>query len=355
MKLSVIIPAYQVEKYISDCLSSVFESIHRANLENNAEVILVDDGSPDKCPAICDSYAAKDARIRVIHKKNGGLSSARNVGMRYARGKIISFVDSDDELLPDFYEKMLSCMQAEQADAVCCGMVMLHNGVLFSNCPAEPKIYLGDETVLVNLGKDGAQDFMMNKIYKRELLEGIEFPEGKAFEDVFVQHLIQSKSQKTVFLNSALYGYRYNNAGITHAKQYKPHMMDFVEACRRQYEFTKENYPAFLPVAMAKYLNSIRVIAWYQYRNNHTSSRRKTICDLAALVKRDRAQIQPNPYLSPLLQMELSLLGKGYGSWNRYCKKSEFVKKLHNHPRAQIFFARLFDIPLDLPRRDDQY
>lgn len=112
-KISVIIPVYKVERYLERCVASVQKQTHK-----ELEIILVDDGSPDQCPAMCDAMAAQDSRIRVVHKKNGGLSSARNAGLRVATGEYVGFVDSDDDVELDMYEKMLATAEREQVDFV---------------------------------------------------------------------------------------------------------------------------------------------------------------------------------------------------------------------------------------------
>ena len=111
--ISVVVPVYKVEKYLDRCVASLQNQTLR-----DLEIILVDDGSPDKCPQMCDAYAAQDDRILVVHKENGGLSSARNAGLRVAKGRYVGFVDSDDDVEPDMYEKMLAVMDSEQVDFV---------------------------------------------------------------------------------------------------------------------------------------------------------------------------------------------------------------------------------------------
>lgn len=126
--VTIVVPVYKVEKYLERCVDSL-----RNQTLRDIEIILVDDGSPDGCPGMCDDLAALDSRIRVIHKENGGLSSARNAGLRAARGIYVGFVDSDDDIAPDMYEKMLAVMEAEQVDFVMCDYLRI---------PAEGPRYL---------------------------------------------------------------------------------------------------------------------------------------------------------------------------------------------------------------------
>ena len=119
VKISIIVPVYKVEKYLDKCVNSIVGQTYK-----NLEIILVDDGSPDNCPAMCDEWAQKDSRIKVIHKKNGGLSSARNAGLDACTGDYIGFVDSDDWIEPDMYEYLLNIGMKNNADVSRCEFVI---------------------------------------------------------------------------------------------------------------------------------------------------------------------------------------------------------------------------------------
>ena len=118
--ISVIVPIYNVEKYVNKCVGSIVNQTY-----TNLEIILVDDGSPDRCPEICDEWAKKDSRIKVIHKKNGGLSDARNAGMKIASGDYIAFVDSDDWIAPEMYERLLMAIKNDNSDIAACAVKMV--------------------------------------------------------------------------------------------------------------------------------------------------------------------------------------------------------------------------------------
>lgn len=113
--ISVIVPVYKVENYLNQCLESIVKQTY-----SNLEILLVDDGSPDRCPEICDEWARREKRVRAIHKRNGGLSDARNAGLALAQGELVMFVDSDDWIAPEMAEKMLEAMEREEADMVIC-------------------------------------------------------------------------------------------------------------------------------------------------------------------------------------------------------------------------------------------
>ena len=345
MELSVIIAAYNTSKYIADSLNSVVNSLKNASLYDKTEILVIDDGSSDQTAFIMDDFAKKNRNAFVIHKKNGGISRTRNCGLAFAKGKIISFVDSDDVLHPDYFAKMTAPIFNEGFDEVCCGMTILNSGQPYIPHPKDRKIFSGDQTILICLEKDGAQDFLMNKLCKRELFKDITFPIDKTYEDTFVQHLVQSKSDKTVLLNESLYLYRFNDTGITHNNSFKEHMVDFVSACETQYDYVSSFYPQYSDIAFAKYINAIRVVAWYTYRKNKTKSRKKTVKYLSSLIKQSFNVKSENEFISEKLRAEAIYLKKGYLSWNFYCKKAEFVKSQHNHPRLQTLLNKFFKLP----------
>ena len=129
IKISVIIPVYKVEKYINQCIESVIDQTY-----DNLEIILIDDGSPDKCPQICDEYANKDKRIIVVHKKNGGLASSRNIGLDLASGDLISFVDSDDWIDREMFAEMVQLKEKYNASIVCCEGIHTDGNIFFEEC-----------------------------------------------------------------------------------------------------------------------------------------------------------------------------------------------------------------------------
>jgi len=207
MKLSIIIPVYRVEKSLERCL----ESIVRQSFQD-FEMILVDDGSPDRCPQICDEWAGRDPRIKVIHKANGGLSDARNAGIERAQGEYLTFVDSDDYLDTDTYERVMPLM--EQNDIVEFP-VYWHYGA------ADQHILEFGETTYQCMedywlrGMAYEHTYAWNKIYRRTLFEEVRFPKGQVFEDVATLPLLLEKARRVTTCRQGLYYYTYNAEGIT--------------------------------------------------------------------------------------------------------------------------------------------
>lgn len=199
MLLSVIIPVYRVESTLHRCVESVLKQ-HVSDME----IILVDDGSPDQCPQLCDEWAQRDQRILVIHKTNGGLSDARNAGIEKATGDYITFVDSDDYLAPDTYAPLL--------EMICDNDILEYS--------IADRLQLNDNTYEdINeywlKEKAYTHTYACNKIFKRSLFEEVRFPKGRVFEDVYTLPLLLAKTKKIATTHLGSYHYCWNPEGIT--------------------------------------------------------------------------------------------------------------------------------------------
>ena len=199
MKLSVIIPVYRVEHTLERCI----ESVLRQRVDG-MEVILVDDGSPDSCPRLCDEWSLRDSRIKVIHKSNGGLSDARNAGIELAKGTHITFVDSDDFIAPDTYEPLLSIIG--DAD-------ILEYSV--AEWLALPDKTFTDTNSYWLQTQAYLHTYAWNKIYRRNLFDDVRYPKGKVFEDAYTLPHLLRKARKVVTSSKDFYHYCYNPDGIT--------------------------------------------------------------------------------------------------------------------------------------------
>ena len=217
VKVSVIVPVYQVEEYIVHCLESL-----SAQAMKNVEFIIVIDGSTDGSAAICEKYAHKDSRFRIFTKQHGGLSSARNYGIDRAKGEYIMFVDSDDRVRPDFCLTAYNCAVNNNSDLVifCYQRV---NSAYDSSCVRRTDIVEGHKTwqeaVELILGDVGV--YAWNKIYKRTLFEGIRYPESRFFEDQPVTWRLIHKASNVYFTNEVLYFYLLRKDSITHQLTYE--------------------------------------------------------------------------------------------------------------------------------------
>lgn len=208
--VSIIIPVYKVENYLHRCVDSVIKQTY-----DNLEIILVDDGSPDNCPAICDEYSQIDNRIKVIHKSNGGLSDARNCGMKAATGEYLVFVDSDDYISHDLIQKMMHEVHTQKADVICCGVNIVDTeGYIYDNRKCNNSFIASGEELTKSLIKDEyPYNFAWGKLYKKELLNGIEFPIGRLYEDIATVYLIMAKAAKAYCMSECLYYYERGREG----------------------------------------------------------------------------------------------------------------------------------------------
>lgn len=212
-EISIIVPVYKVEQYLDRCVESILKQTF-----TDFELILVDDGSPDNCPKMCDEWAKKDSRIKVIHKKNGGLSSARNAGLDVARGKYIGFVDSDDWIAPDMYMYLINLIKRYNADVSECSMFYPSQYELCSDSAKEKVQILDQEKALKDFFRILRKDInyiVCNKLYKKPLIQDIRFPNGMIFEDIDFNFKVYTRLNLLVVSNSRKYYYYKNPNGIS--------------------------------------------------------------------------------------------------------------------------------------------
>lgn len=236
-KISVIVPVYKVESYLNRCVDSIINQTYK-----DLEVILVDDGSPDKCPQICDEYAAKDHRIKVIHKHNGGQSEARNKALDVATGDYISFVDSDDWLVPNMYETLMREMSDKTCDiGMCARYVVTCKEITIYSAFSDGMTKTKEEVMPIIL-KDIIGSQPWDKIYKKELWDGIRFPVGRVYEDIATLYLVFEKCHHFCYINTPLYYYRLNNVGTSFSERPNK-IFDTFCSFRERLEFAENKYP----------------------------------------------------------------------------------------------------------------
>lgn len=237
--ISVIVPVYKVEPYLRQCVNSVLEQTF-----GDFELILVDDGSPDNCPAICDEYTVQDARVKVIHKANGGLSDARNVGISVARGAYITFIDSDDVIHPFYLEHLLRGLISHDADICMCWFQKFEKDPVYSiDQPySEKRLMTGKEACsFIGSSKNRVSTAAWMKLYKTSLFSGIEYPVGRIHEDEATTHKLLYRAKKVVELDEDLYCYRTTPNSIMTAP-FSIRRYDAVIALQERYLFFEENH-----------------------------------------------------------------------------------------------------------------
>ena len=257
-KISVIVPVYNVENYLVQCVNSLIKQTYK-----NLEIILVDDGSTDSSGVLCEKLAYSDSRIKVYHKANGGVSDARNFGLKKATGNLIGFVDSDDYVDPLFFKSLEETMFRYDCDVVECHSVNFTDG----NCPKvkysdrvkclDPKYWLTES----NLGTF-LPCVVWNKLYKKNLFEEIQFPVGRCYEDEAVMYKIIYRTNKVVRMESSLYFYRQREGSITHnnnktKKAINDQFLSLYERCMYFDEKCENDISAFSYSKLMVYMVSV--------------------------------------------------------------------------------------------------
>lgn len=224
--ISIIVPVYNVENYLRKCVDSIINQSYK-----NLEIILVDDGSTDSSGKICDEYSLKDSRIKVIHKKNGGLSDARNAGMEIASGDFWGFVDSDDYIDSDMYSVLMENLLGAEADLSTCGRIFTYDGKEIPKYSENNPVTLSGREAVKNLFLSNSivNNAAWDKLYKRELFDDIKFPVGRLFEDAAIMYKIFEKCNKIVSTKKQMYHYVQRSGSISNCKYNKNKVMHQVE------------------------------------------------------------------------------------------------------------------------------
>ena len=237
MLVSIIVPVYNVEQYLKRCVESILLQTHK-----DIEVILVDDGSKDASGAICDRYGESDIRVKVIHKSNGGLSSARNEGLKIATGSFIAFVDSDDYISSTMIEHLLNDINKYDADISTIGYCLFDDSNK-PNANISERIEVFDKITAIKLlfSKEKFCNFAWNKLYKKELFDNIWFPVGRKMEDLGTTYLLFDKCRVITYNASSEYFYYQREDSILH-KVDSSFYRDEMYLTFERYQFIKEKY-----------------------------------------------------------------------------------------------------------------
>jgi len=237
--VSIIVPIYKVENYLEKCLESIITQTYK-----NLQIILIDDGSPDGCGKICDEYAIKDPRIIVIHQKNKGLSAARNVGFEKVQGKYIGFVDSDDYIAEDMYESLVDAIEKYNTDISMCSYYKVENNIVAKAEYPEIKdrVYSKNEALKELLLDHKIQNYVWNKLYKRDLFANIKFPDGKEFEDIATIFYVFERINSIVKISQTKYFYVMRPESIVNDLTRKT-INNYLEFNIKRYLYIDKKYP----------------------------------------------------------------------------------------------------------------
>lgn len=238
--ISIIVPVYNVEKYIRRCIQSIINQTYK-----DIEIILVNDGSTDMSKSICDEYKKKDSRIILINKENGGLSDARNAGIRKARGKYLAFVDSDDFIHEKMLEKMYDRIIYDDSDMAVCGYIEY-----FEEKTEKNRKYVYGKNGIITaeqyfesiLNDENIGNYAWNKLYKKKLFDNVFFPKGQAFEDINTTYKLVLLSNKISVVNEALYYYQQRDNSISNLVNIN-HLRDQISAIIERNQIISTYYP----------------------------------------------------------------------------------------------------------------
>ena len=245
--ISVIVPVYNTEKYLAQCVNSILTQTY-----TNLELILVDDGSTDKSPAMCDDFARNDQRVRVIHKENGGAGLSRNAGLDVMNGEFVGFVDSDDYIAPGMYGKLYDLIRGNNADVGMCGYVNYDDSGKpdVNACDSmKPEIITGDDALyrLVMPGFSVEYIYLWNKLYRSELFRNVRFPPGNRHDDTARIHRLLGESRKICITKERLYFHSVHDDSVMgrigqegfSVNVHMKHFTDQSEAFNDRYEYLR--------------------------------------------------------------------------------------------------------------------
>ena len=242
--ISVIVPVYGVEEYLCRCIDSVLKQTYK-----KFELILVDDGSLDCSGKICDEYAKTDERIKVIHKKNGGLSDARNAGLTKACGEYISFIDSDDWVSKEYLERLLNALKETRADICECNVLKTKGEEKTQTLEKEMlKIYDTIDALEQLICDNVLRQYVWNKIYRRCVIKNISFPKGKTNEDEFWTYQVFGNAQRVTKIPDILY-YYFQRPNSIMGKDYSLKRLDAIAAKLERQSYIKKHFPELEEVA----------------------------------------------------------------------------------------------------------
>ncbi len=259
-KISIIIPVYKVEEYLDYCVESVVKQTY-----NNLEIILVDDGSPDRCPKMCDEWAKKDKRIKVIHKKNAGVSQARNSGLEIATGKFVAFIDSDDTISLQMFEILMKTIADTKSDMSVCSWKKVYD----ISKPNNKDVAI-EKIKIKSFENDEVFDLLFNKkvplimavwakLYKKSLFDGLKYPSDIAIgEDEFMIPYVLDRVKKLSFVDLPLYNNTQRETSVT-AGSFSIKRMGAVIARKDRWQFCAKNKPEFEQKALAQYLLTLAI------------------------------------------------------------------------------------------------
>lgn len=297
-KISIIVPVYNCEKYISNCINSILEQSFK-----DFELILVDDGSSDRSFEICESFAKKDNRVRAIHQPNSGVSRARNRGLDEAKGEYIGFVDGDDCVDKEMYKRLYKNLADNNADISICGIVnyfLKKNGITEKVRQSQVDgfwIFSGEQALKEALQSRLYSVNPVNKLFKKKLFDKLRYPEGKISEDAFLIPVVISKAGKVVYDSKPMYYYLRRENSIT-TSNFSDRDWDVVEAYKNHLNMVSEKFPNLKKVAKFRYLWSYTYVIDKIMLSENFENYLRDFKKAFDFIKKNILEIIFNPYFS---------------------------------------------------------
>ena len=296
--ITVVIPAYNVEKYIERCIKTVVNQTYE-----NIEIILVDDGSPDNCPKICDKWAKKDNRIIVIHKENGGLSDARNAGIDIAKGEYITFIDSDDYIEKDYVEFLYNMIKEDKTDLSICSHTVIYETGKIIEKETKVRDVLPKEEVLYQILYDCGIDLSAwAKLYSIKLFKNVRYPKGRVFEDAATTYKLIDQCDKISVGSFSKYNYIIRKNSIS-TNAFSPKKMDLITSTTEMTDYLRKKYPKLNSACdrrlMYAYLSTLTQLAKSNAKDktnkkimmDYINNNRKKVLKDKKIPKRDRVAL----------------------------------------------------------------
>lgn len=275
--ITVIVPVYKVEQYLNRCVDSIINQTYK-----NLEIILVDDGSPDRCGEICEEFAKADSRIRVIHKENGGLSSARNAGLDIMTGEYVGFVDSDDWIEPTMYEVLYNNILKSNAEISACGIQCDHSDGTYhffnSNYPKQQQEETFIKTTAIRelIIAEKITNSACDKLFSKEIFANLRFRCGIVNEDFELMPQCIEKAEKVIFTPAPFYHYVMTEQSIMRGA-FKESRFTEAEISRNHMQYYKEKYPELYNYAVAKHVEICLVLIHASSQCGNFEEKRKQI------------------------------------------------------------------------------
>ncbi len=298
IKISVIVPVYNTEKYLANCLDSIINQTYK-----NLEIIVINDGSTDNSKAILNKYAQKEPRLKIIVQKNQGLSGARNSGLKIASGDFITFIDSDDMVEPKMFEKMLDALQETNADvAVCSFKEIFPDGTInhFNNNHYPQTVFSTEPALKAMLKEEGFMISATMKLFPRAFFEHTKFPLGKLHEDVGMTYKLIQKAQKIVFLPDEFYLYVHHENSIIN-QNFDDRKFDLIELTDKMCDDLDQYFPNLKNITNERRMRA-RFSILRQIPKNHPRTK-----DLTNYLKNHQTFITKNPEATKIDKIALKL------------------------------------------------